>query len=383
MALKSEYPFIHKKKKSLVQIILFLMISIGMRAQDTIIDADLQVIGSQCLGSGCGSTVNFDLITLLLKQDNLRIRFDDQSLSSSFPKNDWQITINDSHNGGDSYFSIDDITSSRTIFRLDAGAPANALYMNPSGNIGLGMSNPGYRLHVLGGMKADSIIDANDYAGLPGDILSKSATGLDWIQSTALRLGIYGGSDTVPTSTHVFLKDEISFDDQTLYINGDSNRVGVGTNSPMYELQVNGDVGISGGVYGVSDKSIKKNIEDLTGGLGIVMQLKPRSFWFKTDDYRSLHLPEGKQYGLIAQELESIISDLVTDQNTFLNEQEESEKIKSVNYLGLIPWLIRAMQEQQEMIDDLIMERDSLRREMAKIKYLEDQVKDIMAKLSE
>ena len=151
----------------------------------------------------------------------------------------------------------------------------------------------------------------------------------------------------------------------------------------MYELQVNGDLGISGGVYGVSDRSIKKNIEDLTGGLGIVMQLKPRSFWFKTDDYRSLHLPEGKQYGLIAQELESIISDLVTDQNTFLNEQEESEKIKSVNYLGLIPWLISAVQEQQEMIDDLIMERDSLRREMAKIKYLEDQVRDIMAKLSE
>ncbi|MCB0115627.1 MAG: hypothetical protein KDD84_16120, partial [Caldilineaceae bacterium] len=82
---------------------------------------------------------------------NLRIKFDDTSNSGSFPSNDWQITINDSNNGGASYFSIDDITGSRVPFKIEAGTPSNTLYIDNAKRIGIGTSTPVLDVHVTNG----------------------------------------------------------------------------------------------------------------------------------------------------------------------------------------------------------------------------------------
>jgi hypothetical protein len=109
---------------------------------------DLIVIGSVCVGQDCVNGESFGFDTLRLKENNLRIRFYDTSSSASFPTNDWQITANDSANGGANKFSIDDIDSGRTPFTIEAGTRANALYVDDSGRVGLGTSTPAEDLHI-------------------------------------------------------------------------------------------------------------------------------------------------------------------------------------------------------------------------------------------
>ena len=63
----------------------------------------------------------------MLKENNLRIFFEDTSISPGFPPNDWRLIANDSASGGSNFFAIEDATAARQVFRVDAGAPANSL----------------------------------------------------------------------------------------------------------------------------------------------------------------------------------------------------------------------------------------------------------------
>ncbi len=122
-----------------------------LQTRDQVFLDDLIVDGSACIGQDCVNGESFGFDTLRLKENNLRIKFQDTSSSSSFPTNDWQITANDSANGGAEKFSIDDIDGGKTPFTILASAPSHSLYVNASGNVGLGTSTPVVELHVVDG----------------------------------------------------------------------------------------------------------------------------------------------------------------------------------------------------------------------------------------
>ena len=89
----------------------------GVAQADQVILDDLIVDGSACIGFDCVNGESFGFDTIRIKENNLRIRAQDTSSSASFPSNDWQITFNDSSNGGQNKFSIDDIDGGRTPFK--------------------------------------------------------------------------------------------------------------------------------------------------------------------------------------------------------------------------------------------------------------------------
>jgi hypothetical protein len=60
---------------------------------------------------------------LRLKGNNVRLHFVDDSTAAGLPDNDWRISINDSYNGGEDYFSVVDATNGTVPFRVDADAP--------------------------------------------------------------------------------------------------------------------------------------------------------------------------------------------------------------------------------------------------------------------
>ena len=112
---------------------------------DVIIDGSLNV----GLDAVNGKAFGFD--TIILSENNLRIRFEDTSVVPSFPSNDWRLIANDSSNGGANYFAIEDIDGGSRIFRVNAGAPESSLLVDDTGHIGLGTSNPSVDLHILSG----------------------------------------------------------------------------------------------------------------------------------------------------------------------------------------------------------------------------------------
>lgn len=108
-----------------------------------------------------------------------------------------------------------------------------------------------------------------------------------------------------------------------------------------------------------SDLNLKENIDSIVNANQVLSQLKPKSFEFKTSQFPSMSLPTGKQYGLIAQDVENVLPELVSNIihperiDTAGNVIYPSVSYKSLNYQALIPYLIRGHQEQENTIDSL------------------------------
>lgn len=137
-----------------------------MAEDDQVINDDLIVDGSVCIGFDCVNGENFGFDTQRLKENNLRIHFDDTSNSGSFPSNDWRIAINDTGNGGASYFAIQDATAGTTPMTIRAGAGNNALFIsNSGGNVGLGTASPVVELHVADGDSPSFRLEQNGASG--------------------------------------------------------------------------------------------------------------------------------------------------------------------------------------------------------------------------
>ena len=105
---------------------------------DFVINDDLIVDGSACIGFDCVNGESFGFDTLRLKENNLRIKFDDTSTIGSFPRNDWQLTANDSANA-------------RTPFTVEANARSHSLYVDDGGRIGSRTSTPSVEIHTIDG----------------------------------------------------------------------------------------------------------------------------------------------------------------------------------------------------------------------------------------
>jgi hypothetical protein len=107
-------------------------------------------------------------------------------------------------------------------------------------------------------------------------------------------------------------------------------------------------------ISAISDIRLKENIQDLDVGLDAVMALKPRKFDWKEGKGKNI---KGDR-GWIAQEFEQVFPDMIS---TWKDEPPEGEEpYKSVG-ADLIPVLVKAMQQQQAMIDEMKAEIAALK----------------------
>lgn len=148
----------------------------------------------------------------------------------------------------------------------------------------------------------------------------------------------------------------------------------------------NGDICGTGTFTYTSDAKLKQNVAEMKDALAILNKLEPKTYTFKNEAFPRMMLPEGNQYGLIAQDLEKVLPELVQPAvlPALYNEEGKVEaeaiEFKSVNYNALIPILVQGIKEQQAQIDaqnkkleeadDLKEELDALKAEMEALKEL-------------
>jgi hypothetical protein len=154
-------------------------------------------------------------------------------------------------------------------------------------------------------------------------------------------------------------------------------------NKSAYAGYFGGNVYASG-AYMPSARKLKHNITALGSALTLLSKLQPKEYEYKQEGvYGLMHLPEGKRYGLIAEEVEEVLPGLVKAtefdtkeaQNPDLGGRQTADAeakidFKALNYTELIPIVIKAVQEQQEDIKQKEQRIATLESELANLRKM-------------
>lgn len=153
--------------------------------------------------------------------------------------------------------------------------------------------------------------------------------------------------------------DVFNAGEHVLLVAGNKVLIGLSAPDPVHDhrvdisgaLNVRGDIRVDGVVVHASDARLKTAIAPLETALGRVEGLRPVSYEWDRTSHPGRGFPEGRHLGLLAQELEPHFPELVVTQK---------DGLKGVDYQGLTPVLIRAIQEQQALIRSLQERLDRL-----------------------
>jgi len=176
--------------------------------------------------------------------------------------------------------------------------------------------------------------------------------------------GPFSNSETMPTGIAFFTgkkgeKPDVlnkNIGTEKMRITNTGN-IGIGTKTPNYKLQVNGDIACNA-LHETSDIRYKKNITPIQTPLQKVSQLKGINYEWKTEDYPEKNFSNGKQIGMIAQDVEKVIPEIVHTDN---------EGMKSISYDKITAVLVEAMKELNQKNEKAIQE---LKAENAQLKQI-------------
>lgn len=255
-------------------------------------------------------------------------------------------------------------THGTTVFYT---AGIERLRINNTGKVGIGTSEPNnliqvknllqfhptnYSVHL--GEDAGKV-NTGDYNVFTGKAAGYSNT----TGSKNLFLGYQSGYGNTTGGANVFIGYKAGYNEtgsNKLYIannvdskpliHGDfeNNEVGVGTHAREgYTLNVGGTA-ISAKWLTNSDVRWKQNIVEITGAVNIVKQMRGVRYDWKVSEFPNNAFEQGTQVGLIAQEVEALVPEIVyTDPDGY----------KSVAYDKLVSVLLQAIKEQQVVIEQL------------------------------
>jgi hypothetical protein len=201
-----------------------------------------------------------------------------------------------------------------------SGSLTPALTINSSGNVGIGTNSPGGQLSLYSttSLRDTCIIIKSVQPGIRFDGTLAGGGGKMWNiwEGFAAEAGNAGALITYNETNSVF----------------------------VFILYPNGNATLAGALTQNSDIILKKNIEPVANGLSIISTINPVLYHFKTQSDS-----EYKHYGMIAQDVQKVLPNLVG----------ESNEILTLNYIEFVPILISAVKEQNAIIKSQQAQIDS------------------------
>ena len=198
-------------------------------------------------------------------------------------------------------------------------------------NVGIGTTAPQSRLHVNG----TGWFSGNN-TPLPG--AAGKGVGVGFSQGAGYVFGYdYGSGLGTPAN---------------LILNGPGGSVGIGTTSPARTLEVAGNIRVFSCVEDhngnslmgncSSDIRFKRDIAPFPNLLDRVVKLQPVNYYWRATEFPEKRFGTQQSYGLIAQEVERVLPELVG---------EDKEGFKTVDYSKLPLMMLQAIKEQQTQIE--------------------------------
>ena len=270
-----------------------------------------------------------------------------------------------------------------------SGSFSERMRIKGNGNVGIGITNPDYPLDVTGNLSTTgrfvNTATSVDNSGLAGICYNtphygygligyggrSGVEGIADLSGTGFRYGIAGyGANGTGSNYGVYgtaIGGTVAYGIYAAASGGATNWAGY----------FGGNV-FTTGTYSSSDRKLKNEIRPLSGALSIINQLKPSVYTFKTNEYKQMNLPEGLQYGLIADEVLQVMPGAVkkaVQPAQYENHDEHHGKklsdeveFNAVNYTEMIPVLIGAVKEQQIIINSQQKQIDELKKIVEKLR---------------
>lgn len=218
-----------------------------------------------------------------------------------------------------------------------------------NGNVGIGVANPQRKLHM------------ND------ELLLGPKTGVPYAEGIK-----FTRSQNFPTNPAEWAFDtdgsgfniwkpypSANFGNFKFFIADATGNVGINTGTPSYKLDVNGTFRCYG-FTNSSDSRLKSNVKEIKNALDIILKLAPKTYDLTIPNNDQSTADKAKQTGkesnkvkpevllnqagFVAQELKTVLPNLVT---------EDNKGYLGINYIGLIPYLIQSIKEQNKQIQEL------------------------------
>lgn len=262
------------------------------------------------------------------------------------------------------------------------GVDYNAIIIQSNANVGVGAVGDNSKFHVGSPIQSSASGAIHGYTWHTGNYDSYGVKGKNTV-SAQYGYGVRGEGGWYGGRFEAFVSGigqrygvygTASGGTGTCYgVYGDANGPGVN-----YAGYFNGDV-YSSGSYLPSDADLKLNVADYTNATAMLNKIPVRTYNYKSEGiYGKMHFPEGNQVGIMAQDLEQVMPQLVKraefsdnesyEQGLVKKEDIESVEFKAVNYTGLIPVLVKGMQEQSTIINRLENEMELLKSEIQLLK---------------
>jgi len=218
-----------------------------------------------------------------------------------------------------------------------------------------------YGLKIMAGSTTDQAFALTDHDGA-NDLMAVQGDGKIGIgtSSPQEKLHVYSGSTTglrVSGGGNNNMKCEIGYDNSAgPYIKAGSSgqtdlHIYVDNNSLAAEFRANTDFYSNDGtVHSLSDIRVKKDVADLTDGLDIVKQLKPKTFKYTEDsEFYNEKTKDKTKYGFVANEVE-VVAPQYTDTGKGRIGGKEVNDFKTLSATKMIPMLVKAIQELEARV---------------------------------
>jgi hypothetical protein len=222
----------------------------------------------------------------------------------------------------------------------------NRIAITNGGFVGIGTTTPQKQLSIANGMNIDQ--SNQNGGGINAGTLTFGSNSGEGIGSSRIGpINLYG-------------LDLYTNNLPRVYITNTGN-VGVGTcpgPNSVAKFVVAGAIA-SSAAFMPSDIRFKKNIVPIANALKKVMALNGSSYLLRTDEFPNMNFDTKTQYGLIAQEVEKVVPEIVYSLDN---------GYKAIDYARIIPFLVEGMKEQQRIIDEQQQQINQLMKMVKAIK---------------
>ena len=212
------------------------------------------------------------------------------------------------------------LTGMAALAAYPVAAQDEALYVAPTGNVGLGLNNPSRQLHLKG---------------------SNAVFRMDRTTDTAafLLVRVDGGGSVLKS---FFMGTNASGSNQGEFVVSDQGTATSGPGARRMTIENDGTVVFTGDVlansFTPSSITLKQNVQPIADPVALTQQLQGVRFeWIDSGE---------PALGFIAEEVEKVLPEVVA-------RDAKSGDVRAVNYSAVVPVLVEALKEQQRRIEEL------------------------------